>query len=588
MRAMLFIVAGQFLIVVNLSFYYEAGSFFKQAGFVVSKKFVMLRRIIFFACLAGYGVLGTSCTHKVSPYNKKWIGYLNAAKEKNDFLIVEFYTDWCMPCKTLKREVLQNVSVRNYLNRESILISVNAEKGMGIPLAMKYGITSYPTLLVFSPSGILIYDKAGTDGIDTPATFMDFMKNIFHGKDMLPAKGFTTQLPSAKFYPAFYSQYFLNKKQPDTNSINNYFKKQFNLFSEINWTVARVFSNDSIQDYIIKNINKYIDLYGCTVRAMMMNKIQSSLNKDFKTKDSSQFKKDVEALFRMKEDVPKEQLDQKEFQIKLHFWAESGLSWNNFLLCWEQYRSIYGSNLDIDATKEVNMYYEKKDLTEMASHILTQDLRKSPHDWRIITGLANLIEKDKFLSTSPKNSDLLNHFGTNSTSKINLDPDSLFQQAMKEAKGDKETISLIVGQRINGALQISNDTYWQETMSFFKQYLPDAYKSFHIPQTATYYEKRRNWKMFTQYTNIAFNQLFINSHENLDEVNDVNAHFLYQNADIIYRNSNDSEQIRTAIDWMRYLSKKFPQDKIYKDEETLLKEKKESVENNRNNLGISL
>ena len=60
--------------------------------------------------------------------------------------IVDFYADWCGPCKMLA-PVLENVNAKVYK------INVDADSA----LAVKYGIASIPTLLFFKDGEL--YDK---------------------------------------------------------------------------------------------------------------------------------------------------------------------------------------------------------------------------------------------------------------------------------------------------------------------------------------------------------------------------------------------------------------------------------------------
>lgn len=76
--------------------------------------------------------------------------YLENEKDFNDLInnnliLVDFYTEWCGPCKMLS-EVLNNVDFIK-------ILKVDADKFPN--LAMKFGIMSVPTLCFFKNGNLL-------------------------------------------------------------------------------------------------------------------------------------------------------------------------------------------------------------------------------------------------------------------------------------------------------------------------------------------------------------------------------------------------------------------------------------------------
>ena len=65
-------------------------------------------------------------------------------------VLVDFYADWCGPCKTLS-PIVQEVS--SALHGRVKVIKVNVDKNQGA--AMKYGIRGIPTLILFRKGNIL-------------------------------------------------------------------------------------------------------------------------------------------------------------------------------------------------------------------------------------------------------------------------------------------------------------------------------------------------------------------------------------------------------------------------------------------------
>ena len=96
-----------------------------------------------------------------------------AAKEKK-MIFFDAYTTWCGPCKYLENKVYTDDAVASYYNANYINVKFDMEDGEGITLAEELGITSYPTLLFFSPEGELVHKYIGA---------MDALEFIDLGKD---------------------------------------------------------------------------------------------------------------------------------------------------------------------------------------------------------------------------------------------------------------------------------------------------------------------------------------------------------------------------------------------------------------------
>lgn len=69
-------------------------------------------------------------------------------KKNNKLIFIDFYTTWCGPCKTMDKEVFTDTEVSGYMNKNFLMLKVDAEKGEGIDLAKRYKIKAYPTFVV--------------------------------------------------------------------------------------------------------------------------------------------------------------------------------------------------------------------------------------------------------------------------------------------------------------------------------------------------------------------------------------------------------------------------------------------------------
>lgn len=76
---------------------------------------------------------------------------LAAAKTESKMVFMDFYTDWCGPCKLMAREVFPQKLVGDFFNSRFVCLKVNAEKGEGIALAKQYKPAAYPTFIIIAP-----------------------------------------------------------------------------------------------------------------------------------------------------------------------------------------------------------------------------------------------------------------------------------------------------------------------------------------------------------------------------------------------------------------------------------------------------
>lgn len=85
-----------------------------------------------------------------------WKATLGKAKAENKYIFLDAYASWCVPCKTMEREVYRDSKVAAYFNEKFIAIKVDMEKGEGPTLAKRFpSIDGYPSLLFFDPNGNL-------------------------------------------------------------------------------------------------------------------------------------------------------------------------------------------------------------------------------------------------------------------------------------------------------------------------------------------------------------------------------------------------------------------------------------------------
>jgi thioredoxin 1 len=76
----------------------------------------------------------------------------------NKLVMVDFYTDWCRPCKMMEPFVNQ---IKQERENDVIVMKINTDNEQG--LAQKYNIQSIPTLVLFKNNEVLYYQPGYHD-----------------------------------------------------------------------------------------------------------------------------------------------------------------------------------------------------------------------------------------------------------------------------------------------------------------------------------------------------------------------------------------------------------------------------------------
>ncbi len=82
-------------------------------------------------------------------------------------IVIDVFTTWCKPCAVLEAYVFPEPSVAAALSKARF-VQYDAERGEGIAVAERFGIASYPTILVLAPDGT----KVGQVRAQEPSEFV--------------------------------------------------------------------------------------------------------------------------------------------------------------------------------------------------------------------------------------------------------------------------------------------------------------------------------------------------------------------------------------------------------------------------------
>ena len=83
------------------------------------------------------------------------------AKKEKKYLFIDFYADWCGPCKQMAKKVFTLPEVGEYFNKNFVCCQLNAEAPENKTLVQKYKVNALPTLLFLNVKGEILLSING-------------------------------------------------------------------------------------------------------------------------------------------------------------------------------------------------------------------------------------------------------------------------------------------------------------------------------------------------------------------------------------------------------------------------------------------
>ncbi len=113
---------------------------------------VMLFCVLLLPACADSGAPAGAPTADIAWYDGSFDDALAQARATQRRVVVDFWTTWCGYCKKLDRETFPDPAVVAEMEK-LIPLSIDAESPAGAPLAKRYGVKGFPTILVVDPTG---------------------------------------------------------------------------------------------------------------------------------------------------------------------------------------------------------------------------------------------------------------------------------------------------------------------------------------------------------------------------------------------------------------------------------------------------
>ena len=95
---------------------------------------------------------------------------LEKAKESGKPVMIDFYADWCGPCKMLDAQTYSDGRVAA-ASTNLVMVRIDVDQNQG--LATYYNVQSIPTILVLSPEGKEVAREVGFIGVGPMLTLME-------------------------------------------------------------------------------------------------------------------------------------------------------------------------------------------------------------------------------------------------------------------------------------------------------------------------------------------------------------------------------------------------------------------------------
>jgi hypothetical protein len=191
-----------------------------------------------------------------------WHRARRLAAEENKMLLVDFYTDWCSWCRVMDTTTFRDSAVAAFVNEHFVPLSIDAEKGLGITVAMKYRVGGYPSYGYFTSDGLLVMKSLG---YQPPQEYLETLRDAVGRAGA--GKFYAGVTPEVELdFPDFLLAASGGKdarKKPEPGVVDAWLGSVPSLLGEVPFTViCRFTTSQKVNDFFLANRDRFIELYG--------------------------------------------------------------------------------------------------------------------------------------------------------------------------------------------------------------------------------------------------------------------------------------------------------------------------------------
>lgn len=116
-----------------------------------------IKYVLAFLLMGMFGNLSAQITFFQETFEEA----LQKAKVEKKDVFVDFYTEWCGPCKVMSQKVFTDPEVGDYFNKHFVSYKLNAEAPGQAEVAKKYGVEAFPTMIFMNVKGEVLRTVLG-------------------------------------------------------------------------------------------------------------------------------------------------------------------------------------------------------------------------------------------------------------------------------------------------------------------------------------------------------------------------------------------------------------------------------------------
>ncbi|MDP5139121.1 MAG: thioredoxin family protein, partial [Spirosomaceae bacterium] len=94
-------------------------------------------------------------------YSGSYDDVLREARKQDKTVVLDFWAEWCAPCKKMDNETFSDFELAKVLNEKFLVYKVNIDTFDGMEIANRFGVESFPTIITLDSKGKYIDEFKG-------------------------------------------------------------------------------------------------------------------------------------------------------------------------------------------------------------------------------------------------------------------------------------------------------------------------------------------------------------------------------------------------------------------------------------------